>query len=83
MIVSVNNLLRRVARLEAQKDKHCNAIRFKMIDGTFEKLPRKDYLRVCGDALYGITSPQTDIVRNAVSCDERGRLLELFNSCMD
>ena len=79
--MSTGNLLKRLQKLESTTQH--KVITFKMADGTIKTLPRKDYLKVCGDASYGITSPQADIVRNAVSCNETGRLLELMKMCTE
>lgn len=77
--------IRRVEMLRAKKAAEDNRriIQFKMPDGSIRKLPKESFLSVCSDAIYGVTSPQAAIVTEAVSCNETGRLLELFHSCMN
>lgn len=79
--MNLNGLKKRLQKLEANSQH--KSIVFKMADGSIKKLPHKDFLEVCGQAIYGVTSPQTDIVRNAVSCNETGRLLELMHMCIE
>ena len=79
--MNVGNLLKRLQKLESNSQH--KSILFKMPDGSIQKLPHKDFLDICGQAIYGVTSPQTDIVSNAVSCNETGRLLELMHMCIE
>ena len=79
--MNVGNLLKRLQKLESNSQH--KSIVFKMADGSIKKLPHKDFLEVCGQAIYGVTSPQTDIASNAVSCNETGRLLELMHMCIE
>lgn len=79
--MNISRLLKRLEQLESTTSS--KVITFKMPDGSFNKLPSKDYLKVCTDAVYGVVSPQTDIVRNAVSCNESGNVLELFHNVIN
>jgi hypothetical protein len=75
------NLMKRLQTLESQIQH--KRIVFKMPNGTFKTLPHKDFLEICGQTICGIVSPQTDIIRNAISCNETGRLLELACMCIN
>ena len=77
--MSVGNLLRRLQKLEAETS--TKWIVFKMPDGTCKKILRNDYLSACADACWGNSTPQAEIVINAVSCNESGKLLELMRMC--
>jgi len=79
--MNLDGLQKRLQKLESNSQH--KFILFKMPDGSTRKLPHKDFLDICGQAIYGIQSPQTDIVRNAVSCNETGRLLELMHMCIE
>ena len=79
---NVGNLLKRLQKLESATSN--KVVTFKMPDGTFQRLRHKVFRTACADAIYGVASPEVEIVSNAISCNETSNssLLELLQMCL-
>ena len=77
--MNLNGLKKRLQKLEATTSN--KFVTFKMPNGTSKTLRHKVFRTACTDAIYGVASPEVEIVSNAVSCNETSNssLLELLH----